>query len=193
VAWRAVSRRRFFPCPSWLGPLLENPYTNAVAGSSVLIERAGLRPGMRVLDAGSGPGRVSIPAAGTVWPGGEVVALDVQPAMLSMLERNARSQGVPNVRPLLGAIGDGLVAPLNFDRALLVTVLGEVPDPKRALLEIYGALKPGGILSVTEVLPDPHYVGKASLRRLAEEAGFRVGEEFGNLVAYTLNLVKPAP
>jgi len=40
---------------------------------------------------------------------------------------------------------------------VLVTVLGEVPDREAALREIFDALKPGGILSVTEIIFDPHF------------------------------------
>ena len=76
--------------------------------------------------------------------------------------------------PIVGAaLGAGHLERDAFDRAFLVTVLGEVPEPERALREIYESLKPGGILSVTEVLPDPDYLPRGRLRRLVEGAGFR--------------------
>ncbi len=162
----------------------------AVAGSRTLLERAGLAPGMRVLDAGCGPGRLTIPAAERVGPEGEVVALDVQTAMLDRLSERILSRGLTNVRLVLGGIGEGLLEQDAFDRAFLVTVLGEVPDRERAVRELYGSLRPGGVLSVTEVLPDPHYQSQASLRRLGEVCGFRVGQTFGTALVYTLNLVK---
>ena len=55
----------------------------------------------------------------------------------------------------------------NFDRALLVTVLGEIPDRDAALRAIFDALKPGGILSITEILRDPHYQRRTTVLRLA--------------------------
>jgi hypothetical protein len=73
LAWRWAS----WPCPAWLVPLLENPYFEAVAGAELLLERAGIRPGMRVLDAGCGPGRVTLPASVLVGPSGRVVAVDI--------------------------------------------------------------------------------------------------------------------
>ena len=45
----------------------------------------------------------------------------------------------------------------RLDSGVLVTVLGEIPHKPQALREIFGALKPVGILSVTEVLPDLDY------------------------------------
>jgi predicted methyltransferase len=37
----------------------------------------------------------------------------------------------------------------------------ETPDPKAALREIFGALKPSGVLAVTEMIADPHFNGAA--------------------------------
>ncbi len=75
---------------------------------------------------------------------------------------------------------------------MLVTVLGEIPNREAALQEIYGALKPGGILSVTEFIFDPHFQNRAKATRLAGAAGFREKEFFGNRLAFTLNFEKPS-
>jgi ubiquinone/menaquinone biosynthesis C-methylase UbiE len=72
-----------------------------------------------------------------------------------------------------------------FDRAFLVTVLGEIPDRQAALGEIHRALKPGGVLSVTEVLPDPHYQLAGTVRRLAEAVGFSPGPTWSQGIAFT--------
>lgn len=48
---------------------------------------------MRVLDAGCGPGRLTIPLARQVGPTGEVVALDVQQGMLKRVRKNAARGG----------------------------------------------------------------------------------------------------
>ena len=72
-----------------------------------------------------------------------------------------------------------------------MTVLGEIPDREVALKEIFNALKPGGILSVTEIVFDPHFQSRNTVRRLVESAGFRENEFFGNRFAFTLNLERP--
>ena len=158
----------------------------------MLLDRAGVAAGMRVLDAGCGPGRLTIPAAQRVGSEGEVVALDVQEEMLARVRRNVANRGLANVRTVLGGLESVTtitgVAAGTFDRALLVAVLGEVPNRENALLSLRAALKPGGILSITEVIPDPHYQTRGTVRRLAEDAGFQLVESYGTSLAFTLNL-----
>jgi len=192
LGWRMASRRFSMPCPSWLWWIveLENPLTRS-HNASHIVQRLGLKPGMRVLDAGCGPGRVTIPLAKAVGPSGEVVAVDIQPEMLYRARKRAEKVGLSNVRFQGLALGDGKLGEALFDRAVLVTVLGEIPDRLSALKDIYRALKPGGILSVTELIFDPHYQTRNAVLRLAKTVGFREKAFWGNGFVYTLHLEKP--
>lgn len=185
-------RRRPIPLPPWLSFVLENPITEYFAGGELLVRRLHLAPGMSVLDAGCGPGRLTVPVAKAVGERGEVVALDVQRAMLDKLERRVEAEGLTNVRSVQAVLGDGALGYETFDRVLLVTVLGEVRDRAAALREIHAALKPGGILSVTEAFGDPDYRRPATVLRKAGEAGFLPVEKYGGFPAYTLNFEKPS-
>jgi O-methyltransferase involved in polyketide biosynthesis/precorrin-6B methylase 2 len=189
--WRFAARRHTLPCPSWLSWMLENPFMNSVAGADAILERLGVRPGMNVLDIGCGPGRLTVPAARRVGTTGTVVALDIQSAMLQRLQQKVEASRLTNIRLVQGGAGEGKVGRNAFDRALLVTVLGEIPDRKAALTEIFEALRTGGILSVTEVLPDPHYQRLGTVRHIASEVGFEEQEYFGGFPAYTVHLRKP--
>jgi len=191
LAWRFASRRQTLPCPHWLTILLENPFMNVAAGSGAILDRLAIQPGMRLLDVGCGPGRITLPAAQRVGPTGEVVALDIQPEMLERVAQKAATARVTNIRLVLAGAGDGKLAANVFDRAWLVTVLGEIPDQIAALSEIYRALKPSGMLSVTEVLPDPHYQTRRTVRRLAAAVGFEEQSSAGSVAAFTLIFVKP--
>jgi ubiquinone/menaquinone biosynthesis C-methylase UbiE len=191
--WRLSSRRHDLPCPSWLGWMVEmdNPFTKTNR-AWVIVGHLGLAPAMKVLDAGCGPGRLTLPLAEGVGPQGEVLAVDIQDGMLSRVREKVEAAGLQNVRYLQARLGDGKLPRTTFDRALLVTVLGEIPDQVAALKEIYNALKPGGILSVTEVIFDPHFQRRETVLEAAQTAGFREKNFLGRNLAYTLHLEKPA-
>lgn len=187
--WR--QRRKPIPHPPPLTFLFENPIVEAFAGVELLLDRLDLAPGMRVLDAGCGPGRLTIPVARAVGPDGQVTALDSQAAMLRKLERRVADEGLSEVRPVEAGLGEGALEEGAFDRVLLAMVLGEVRDKEAALREFYGALKPGGILSITEAFGDPDYRRPDTVRREVETAGFRLAARFGDFPVYTLNFEKP--
>jgi ubiquinone/menaquinone biosynthesis C-methylase UbiE len=191
LVWRLISNRQSLPCPSWLGWMVEmdNPFTRTNR-ASVIIGLLGLQPGMKVLDAGCGPGRLSIPAAQAIGPQGELTALDLQPGMLARVQEKARTAKLSNIRYMQARLGDGKLEKDYYDRAMLVTVLGEIPEQEAALKEIYEALKPGGILSVTEVIFDPHFQSRATVKRVAGKVGFREAGFFGKRLAYTIHFEK---
>ncbi len=191
VTWRLASRRHSIPCPVWLRWLVEldNPFTKTNR-AAVITDHLDLKPGMTVLDAGCGPGRLTIPIAQRVGKDGVVVALDIQPGMLKRAREKAQGVHVTNIQFVEAGLGQGALEHDRFDRAVLVTVLGEIPNREAALKEIHGALKSGGILSVTEIIFDPHFQSRGTVTRLAEAAGFKERAFFGNRIAYTLHLEK---
>ena len=192
IIWRLVSRRRSLPCPPWLSWLLElnNPFAEGNS-ARVVIRHLDLCSGMKVLDVGCGPGRLTVPIAEKIGPQGMVTAVDIQPGMLRRAREKAQKAGLNNIRFLETGAGAGKLEKGRYDRAVLVTVLGEIPDREAALREIFGALKPGGMLAVTEIFADPHFQTRSKVIRLANQIGFREKDFFGNRFAFTLTLEKP--
>ena len=191
LIWRFSSRRHEIPCPAWLGWMVEmdNPFTK-VNRARVIVGLLELDSGMKVLDAGCGPGRLTLPLAEAVGPQGEVMALDIQAGMLKRVREKVKTAHLQNVQYMNAGLGEGKLPPAYFDRAVLVTVLGEIPDQETALKEIYIALKPNGVLSVTEVIFDPHFHRRETVLHTAQAVGFKEKNFFGKPLAYTMHLEK---
>jgi SAM-dependent methyltransferase len=192
LIWRWASRRYQLPCPALLAGLLDNPVMDRIAGTRSTLDYIGLRPGERGLDVGCGPGRLTLPAARRVGPEGAIVALDIQPEMLTYVQHHADREGLSNISFRLADISSDRNLPEanSFDRAWLVTVLGEIPNRLAALCNIHQLLREGGVLSITEIIGDPHYQRRQTVLNLAEEAGFVPTEFWGSPLSYTQNFVK---
>jgi ubiquinone/menaquinone biosynthesis C-methylase UbiE len=192
AAWRLGSRRHALPCPSWLQWMVEldNPFT-ATNRAEFIVGCIAITPGMTVLDAGCGPGRLTIPLAEQVGPGGRVVALDLQEGMLARVREKAEAKGLNNIEYLKAGLGTGTLASNRFDRAVMVTVLGEIPDRGKALEEVFRSLAGGGILAIVETLFDPHYQRHSVITALATRAGFTELQTHGNTAAYLTLFEKP--
>jgi ubiquinone/menaquinone biosynthesis C-methylase UbiE len=191
LAWRWASRNWSLPCPSVFAWALESSFYYRITGTEITLRRIGLKPGQRVLEVGPGPGRLLIPAARRVLPGGEVVGIDIQSGMVERLQFRAKHAHAHNLTAILGDATRPIAPEASFDVAFLVTTLGEIPDRDAVLAQCFRALKSGGVLSITEMLPDPHYQSRATVTRLAESAGFCLQSVAGGMWLFTANFIKP--
>jgi ubiquinone/menaquinone biosynthesis C-methylase UbiE len=192
IIWRFSSLRSSMPCPTGLSWLVEldNPFFKNNSARAI-IQHLALEPGMNVLDFGCGPGRLIIPVAKQIGPTGQVTAFDIQSGMLQRVQAKALAENLDNIQYIQGGDSGGKLGHNQYDRVLQVTVLGEIPDRKAALADIFDTLKPGGILSVTEVIADPHFQRRDSVTRAANSVGFVESAFFGNRISYTINFEKP--
>ena len=99
-----------------------------------------------------------------------------------------RENGLWNVNPTQGDAQDLPYEDDSFDAAILITVLGEIPDQDAALREIARVLRPGGRLIVGELFGDPHMVTMGALKRRGEAAGLRFEGRVGSALAYFARL-----
>ncbi len=111
--------------------------------------------------------------------------------MLARAKNKTEAAGLTNVDFLDAALGGGRLPTNHFDRAVLVSVLGEIPHRANALAELFGALKPGGVLAIVEVIFDPHFQSRSTVASLAMSAGFRERAFFGHRLAYVIHFEKP--
>jgi len=191
LGWRFASQRRSLPCPVWMKWMLDPPFSWMSGRTKKTLKHLNLSSGMQVLDAGCGPGRLSIPMAKLIGPFGTVTAMDIQEGMLEEVKKRADKDGDGNILYLQGGIGEGKLEPERYDRIVMITVLGEIPDRKRAMKEIYGALKSGGLLLIEETIRDPHFQRVKAVRELANETGFVEKVWDGSRFNYTILFEKP--
>jgi SAM-dependent methyltransferase len=118
-----------------------------------LFEKAGLAPGMRVLDIGSGPGDVALLAAGFVGPGGGVIGVDRDAAQVALAQRRAAADRLANVRFMTGDFREIEVSP-PVDAIVGRLVLMYAADPLDALRRALRNLRTGGVIALQESVVD---------------------------------------
>ncbi|HNT74456.1 MAG TPA: methyltransferase domain-containing protein [Anaerolineae bacterium] len=187
---RFVKKGDGVPCPFAPSWIVDNPLRRWDVRNALVY--AGLRPGETVLELGPGPGAFTLDAAQRVGPAGKVIAVDIQPEMIAQVQARVQAAGVTNVDTHVANAYELPLEDASVDRAYLITVLPEIPDPVRALCEIYRVLKPGGVVSMTEEFLDPDYPLRATTTAWAQAAGFEAAGQYGNGWYYTLNFRKPA-
>jgi len=190
-AWRYASRRWSLPCPTLFSWAVDGPLVDRIAGTQTTLDRMQLRPGMTIVEMGPGPGRLLIPAARRVLPGGRAIGIELQQGMLDKLRRKLAKNDPGNIELIHSDATKKVLPDASVDLIYLSTVLGEIPDRATALRNCFDALRPGGRLSITEVIGDPHYQSRAKLRTLAEAAGFTPESLEGNWRMYTANFLRP--
>jgi ubiquinone/menaquinone biosynthesis C-methylase UbiE len=110
---------------------------------------AGLRPGMRVLDVGSGPGDVSFVAARLVGPTGTVLGVDAAPEMIELARARAAEQGLSAVCFTQAAI-DAIALEEPVDAVVGRLILMHLPDPAATLRQLSTWVRPGGVIAFSE-------------------------------------------
>ena len=143
ATWAATS--------GWQGAAwLEREEREREERTDLLVAALQLKPGMVVADIGAGTGYLARRMAPAVMPGGKVLAVDVQPEMVALLQKTVRQSGLKQIQPLLGAEDDV--------RLPASSVLGS----------IVRALKPGGQLVFVEYRAEDPQVPIKALHKMSE-------------------------
>ena len=191
VILRIIRRYYKFPIPSFLTRLIDNPIRRKLIQKPITVaKRMQLAPGMIVVEIGPGKGSYTKAIAEEVLPNGKVYAIDIQESVIKRLKKRIDKENISNIIPKIDDAYNLSFEDKSVDRVLMIACLPEIPDPIRALKEIKRVLKPDGLISLSEMLPDPDYPRRKTEKKWAEEAGFELDEQFGNWFVYQLNFKK---
>jgi ubiquinone/menaquinone biosynthesis C-methylase UbiE len=139
-------------CPWWLGYFHLGPIRRWLQNPEKILSPY-VKPGMKVIDIGPGMGFFTLEMAKYVGPGGKVVAIDLQPKMISVLERRVKRAGLSKQidarvcdAESLGA--DDLAGSVDF--AFAFYVVHEIPDVPGFMKQVHALLAPMGRFLMVE-------------------------------------------
>ena len=159
---------------------MERPERERTELPAAVVRNLELAPNAIVADIGAGTGYFTFRIAPEV-PEGHVLAVDIQPTMLDIIERRAGVDGVTNVETVLGTETSPQLAPESVDLTLISDAYHEFSRPREMAQAIFDATKPGGRLVLIEYrAEDPsvpilelHKMTEAQVRLEMEAVGFR--------------------
>ncbi len=115
-----------------------------------ILDAIGVRPGMRVGEAGAGQGYFTFPLARRVGSEGVVFANDISTSSLDVIRQRAGREGLGNIKIVEGAVEDPLFPEKNLDMVVMVYVLHMLERPVPFLKNLHSYLKPAGQLVIIE-------------------------------------------
>lgn len=183
---RVVRHFYKFPMPEFMADLIDNPLRRRFQPPYETAVRHGLEPGMTVLEVGPGNGTYTLGAAQRIGADGRLVTVDIEPRMIERVRRKTSDAGVANVEAKVADVYRLPFDDSTFDVVYMITVIGEIPEPVRAMREFHRVLSPSGTLVFSELLQDPDYPLAGTVVRWAASAGFRLRTKLGGLFYYTL-------
>jgi ubiquinone/menaquinone biosynthesis C-methylase UbiE len=176
--------------PHVFANLIDNPIRRKFQPPDATAIRHGIMPGMKVLEIGPGSGRYTLAAATRVGEQGRVVTVDIEPRIIEDVQHIIDRKGIGNIEARIANVYNLPYQDETFDLIYMIAVIGEIPDPLKAIKEFHRVLAPSGTLVFSELFTDPDYPRSHTLLRWAMNAGFKLKKRMGSFLYYTIIFVK---
>ncbi|PQO35167.1 class I SAM-dependent methyltransferase [Blastopirellula marina] len=156
---------------------------------TTMLKNLGIKPGMTVCDMGCGNGFYTLKMAEAVGENGKVLAVDIQPEMLRLLQARADEAELKNIGRILGDVHDPKLPVGEVDVILCVDVYHEFSHPEQMLVAMRKSLKPTGRLVLVEFRAEDDNVPIKPLHKMSKEQvnkeltanGYRLAGQFEGL------------
>ncbi len=165
---------------------MERPARAEEQRPDLLLPQLELEPSAVVADVGAGSGYFSFRLSPLV-PQGKVLAVDVQRAMLDLIEAKQAELGVTNVETVLGTTTDPRLEDESVDLILLVDAYHEFSHPVEMMAGLVRALKPDGVLALVEYRAEDPEVRIHRLHKMSREQARREMKAAGLVWRQTLD------
>ena len=143
--------------------------------SERVLDRLGIRQGMRVADIGAGDGYYTVRLARRLGDGATIYAEDINGEYLQRLERRLRREQMSHVHIVRGEPGDPKLPRAAIDVAILAHMYHEIENPYEFLYRVWGSLDAGARVAVVDVdkRTEHHGTPPALLQCEMAAVGFR--------------------
>ncbi len=147
---------------------LERPGRVAEERTDLLLTNMLLKPSDVVVDLGAGTGYFSFPMAKRVNQG-QVIAVDIQPEMLAIIEKRKQELKIDNVTTVLASESNPNLRPNSVDAVLLVDAYHEFSYPREVMAAVADSLKINGRVILVEYRGEDPAVPIKRLHKMTEK------------------------
>jgi len=141
------------------------------------LDTVGASAGMIVGEAGAGDGYFTLPLAKRIGAQGMVYANDINRRALDELERDAKRDGLANVRTVVGDVDDPRFPRLDLELVVIVHAFHDFGRPVDWLVNLKKYLRPGARVAIIDRDPakgaESHFWTRDRIAGYAQQAGYR--------------------
>jgi ubiquinone/menaquinone biosynthesis C-methylase UbiE len=132
-----------------MAAIMESRLRYKFFGPQKILEGAGIKEGLKILEVGCGTGFFTINASKMIGENGLLISMDTSPLSVEMVTKKVENANIKNVKVIKGNTLDTKLEGSSLDE---IFIFGVIPAPKlpmdKLLSEMHRILKPNGIMAV---------------------------------------------